>query len=68
MNRPYRRISLFVLSVLFVGVALPVAAQNVLEEIVVTAQKREQNIQDVGIANYRIHRRSDASAGCHEQF
>ena len=30
--------------------ALPVAAQSVLEEIVVVAQKREQNIQDVPIA------------------
>ena len=29
---------------------LPVASAQVLEEIVVTAQKREQNIQDVGIA------------------
>jgi len=32
-------------------VALPIAAHaQVLEEVVVTAQKREQNIQDVGIA------------------
>ncbi len=38
------------IGVLFLGVAFPVVAQNVLEEIVVTAQKREQNIQDVGIA------------------
>lgn len=30
--------------------AQPVSAQGVLEEIVVTAQKREQDIQDVGIA------------------
>ena len=30
--------------------ALPVAAQGVLEEVVVSAQKREQNIQDVGIS------------------
>src|SRR3569833_397310 len=28
---------------------VPVPAQNVLEEVVVSAQKREQNIQDVGI-------------------
>ena len=27
----------------------PAFAQNVLEEVVVSAQKREQNIQDVGI-------------------
>ena len=30
--------------------AIPVAAQSVLEEVVVVAQKREQNIQDVPIA------------------
>lgn len=30
--------------------ALQSSAQNVLEEVIVTAQKREQNIQDVGIA------------------
>ncbi len=50
MNRPYRRISPYVLGVLFLSLTFPVVAQNVLEEIVVTAQKREQNIQDVGIA------------------
>ena len=31
-------------------VALPARAQLVLEEVVVTAQKREQNLQDVGIS------------------
>ena len=31
-------------------VALPVRAQLVLEEVVVTAQKREQSLQDVGIS------------------
>lgn len=31
-------------------ILLPAASAQVLEEIVVTAQKREQNIQDVGIA------------------
>jgi iron complex outermembrane recepter protein len=29
---------------------VPAFAQNVLEEVVVSAQKREQNIQDVGIS------------------
>lgn len=29
---------------------LPLAAQSVLEEVIVTAQKREENLQDVGIA------------------
>ena len=32
------------------AVALPARAQVVLEEVVVTAQKREQNLQDVGIS------------------
>ncbi len=50
MIRPYRRITSFVLGVLFLSVTFPAVAQNVLEEIVVTAQKREQNIQEVGIA------------------
>ena len=50
MNTPNKRTSLFVVTVLCFGVALPAAAQSVLEEIIVTAQKREQNIQDVGIA------------------
>jgi len=30
--------------------AAPAAAQSLLEEVVVTAQKREQNVQDVGIS------------------
>ena len=50
MSKPYRRMSPYVVGVLFFSVTFPVIAQNVLEEIVVTAQKREQNIQDVGIA------------------
>jgi iron complex outermembrane receptor protein len=35
---------------LALGAAVPLHAQNVLEEVVVSAQKREQNIQDVGIS------------------
>ena len=50
MKTLIRRSSLCVVASLCFCVALPVAAQNVLEEIVVTAQKREQNIQDVGIS------------------
>jgi len=50
MNRPYKRISPYVIGMLFLSVTFPIAAQGVLEEIIVTAQKREQNIQDVGIA------------------
>ena len=32
------------------AVSLPAASQSILEEVIVTAQKREQNIQDVPIA------------------
>lgn len=39
---------------LFSALALPAQAQAVLEEIVVTAQKREQNIQDVPISITRM--------------
>lgn len=44
------RTASWVLAVLFAGISFSVAAQGILEEIIVTAQKREQNIQDVGIA------------------
>jgi iron complex outermembrane receptor protein len=50
MNASIKRISSYVITVLCFGMAFSAAAQNVLEEVVVTAQKREQNIQDVGIA------------------
>lgn len=40
----------FIFVSVFCGLTLPVIAQGVLEEVVVTAQKREQSIQDVGIA------------------
>jgi len=47
MNKLYKPLFIFIFASLISG---PIAAQGVLEEIVVTAQKREQNIQDVGIA------------------
>ena len=50
MEMHCRRVPSFVLGLMIVGATCSVSAQNVLEEIVVTAQKREQNIQDVGIA------------------
>ena len=50
MNRLSKPLSICGVAALCFGVALPVYAQNVLDEIVVTAQKREQSIQDVGIA------------------
>jgi iron complex outermembrane receptor protein len=43
-------VSVCVTGVLAFAVAQSAIAQGVLEEIIVTAQKREQNIQDVGIA------------------
>ena len=50
MEMHCRRVPAFVLGLIILGATCSVSAQNVLEEIVVTAQKREQNIQDVGIA------------------
>jgi iron complex outermembrane receptor protein len=50
MEMHCRRVPPFVLGLLFLGATFSVSAQSVLEEVVVTAQKREQNIQDVGIA------------------
>ncbi|MDH3991997.1 MAG: TonB-dependent receptor, partial [Gammaproteobacteria bacterium] len=32
------------------SIAMPAAAQNVLEEVIVTAQKREEGLQDTAIA------------------
>ena len=51
MNRTLPNVAFFTL--LF-ALALPSQAQGVLEEIVVTAQKREQNIQDVPISITRM--------------
>ena len=51
INRILSGLSLF--TVLFVF-GIPSHAQTVLEEIVVTAQKREQNIQDVPISITRM--------------
>ena len=50
MKRIHRMASACVAGVLVFAIAQSAIAQGVLEEIVVTAQKREQNIQDVGIA------------------
>ena len=50
MIRKYRCFSIFVFGFLLLGVPLSLSAQNILEEITVTAQKREQGLQDVGIA------------------
>ena len=45
-------------AVLFALSPVPLSA-NALEEIIVTAQKREQSIQDVGIAITAFSRRAD---------
>jgi len=50
MNRLSRHLAISIITALLIASSLPAAAQGVLEEVVVTAQKREQNIQDVGIA------------------
>ena len=50
-NSSFSGIGIFALLGVF---AMPSHAQNVLEEIVVTAQKREENIQDVPISISRL--------------
>ncbi len=50
MNTRHRNFSICVTVVVVLSMMQSAMAQNVLEEIIVTAQKREQNIQDVGIA------------------
>lgn len=50
MNTRYRNVSYYVTVAVALCMVQSATAQGVLEEIVVTAQKREQNIQDVGIA------------------
>ena len=50
MNTRHRKFSYCVTVVVVLSMMQTAMAQGVLEEIVVTAQKREQNIQDVGIA------------------
>jgi len=50
MNTRHRHFTFYVTVAIAVSMLQSAMAQGVLEEIVVTAQKREQNIQDVGIA------------------
>ncbi len=50
MNDSRRNATVLVAIVVVLSMTHSAHAQGVLEEIVVTAQKREQNIQDVGIA------------------
>ena len=50
MIRLSSKLLTIIFSALCLTMVFPAAAQNVLEEVTVTAQKREQNMQDVGIA------------------
>jgi iron complex outermembrane receptor protein len=50
MKSATRMLSIAVTAMVALAIALPASAQSVLEEIIVTAQKREENLQDVGIA------------------
>ena len=49
-NPRFWRAIFFILSVFFMPVAPAAQEQSLLEEIIVTAQKREQNIQDIPVA------------------
>ncbi len=49
--KPSQLVSAIVATGLFLTVSLPViAAESVLEEVIVTAQKREQSINDIGVS------------------
>ena len=50
MIRLSSKLLTIIFSALCLTMVFPAAAQNVLEEVTVTAQKREENLQDVGIA------------------
>ena len=52
ISLPYGRRSVLAVTLANIALVPAVAAQSsvILEEIVVTAQKRQQNLQDVGIA------------------
>ncbi|MCH1492779.1 MAG: TonB-dependent receptor [Luminiphilus sp.] len=50
MSHPTSQLSKLAIAVGTLAIALPAASQSVLEEIVVVAQKREQNLQEVPIA------------------
>lgn len=48
-----KRISALAISIVFTAGSAPLIAQDaasVLEEVIITAQKREQSLQDVGVA------------------
>ena len=49
MNPTGRRVATL-LTWLFAGISVPIVHAQLLEEVIVTAQKREQSIQDVGIS------------------
>jgi len=50
MKKSRKIVSTIIFSAVCLILALPASAQVLLEEVVVTAQKREENLQDVGIA------------------
>ncbi len=68
MKRRFWCFSLFVFSLLLLGVPILVSAQNILEEVTVTAQKREQGLQDVGIAITAFTGEQMRALGVEESF
>ena len=56
------RKTLLAVATLAASVSLPAPAQNVLEEVIVVAQKREENLQDTAIAITALSGDSDGRA------
>lgn len=68
MNIRHRYFSICVTVAVVLSMVQSAIAQGVLEEIVVTAQKREQNIQDVGIAITAFTGDQMATLGIEQSF
>ena len=66
MSRMTTKSSMAIAIALALG-STQVVAQNVLEEVTVTAQKREENVQDVGIAVTAFTGDSADPTGLHQR-
>ena len=68
MKQPLSTLSKLALAIGSIAVAAPAISQSVLEEIVVVAQKREQNLQDVPIAISAFTGKQMDALGVSESF